>query len=221
MKVNQGGIAKQHDRRRFSWFFNSTRDITDMTFSGTNGTAPSACRDAAGGGVLLTQGAADNDDCIMETDNEFIRFNTLNETYRFKWVVQFSDATQIDWFLLLAIDTADYHAGYTDGLGFHKDDGDTEIDVKTLKNSAGTTETAVETADANRHTYEIVVRTTPTAGVANIEYLIDNKQVAYLYGKTICDDEELKMVVMVQNGEAVAKTAIVWEMSYDIPNPVA
>ena len=186
----------------FNDFINFT--ATDWTITETQAGATQALQDGAGGQLLLTNTAADNDQIALQLVPESFRLSALKRCW-FECRFQVSDATQVDWFLGLVITDTSVIAGFTDGIGFRKDDGDTQIDFTSLKNSAGSTSTNIATFTAATFT---------TVGFffdgnSGCRLYVDGLQRGFINPITFVDDEDLTPTIVLQNGEAVAKTMTV------------
>lgn len=176
------------------------------------GSASEAISDAAGGVLLLTNDAADNDsDFLQKIGESFLPASGKRLIFKARFKV--SDATQCDWVMGLQVtDTTPLAAGgdgATDGIFFQKDDGDTDIDFYVMKDA--TTGQSISTAIA-------------TAAAADtymtLAFYFDGARYVYTYKDdvlltrvdltttltTYLPDTELTISFGIQNGEAVAKT---------------
>lgn len=200
--------------------FTKTSEITDVNFTGTNATAPTACMDRGGGGVLLTQAGADNDACLMANDSENIRLNLGPlAMYSIEFVAELDEATQADFMCGVVAGAYTITSPTNDFTIFRKDDGDTQVDVVSFKNGAGTTHTNVATFDTSTHRYRIDIQTGQTLGKGDVWWYIDDVLVKYEQFCTISDDEELKWMIGNQNGDGNARSCIVSEVNILQPNP--
>lgn len=199
--------------------FSVLSDLYSVEQGGTNNTSITDLIDGAGGGILLTYAGVENNETVVRSHGEIVRFNKLNDVYNFQWVMSVSQATQVDWFLGLGIGACVATAPGTDCLGIRKDDGDTNIDVTSLKNSAGTTDLAVGTfTAAHLDRYHIKVRTGGTLGVADIYYYRNGHLLKKQAGATICDDEELHVFAGVAAGDASVSSMTLRFMGWDVPD---
>ena len=186
----------------------------DWTVTETQAGATQALSSAngAGGVLLLTNSAADNDVNQIQRAVESFKFVSGKKTW-FSTRLKVSDATQSDVYAGLIITDTDLVGGITDGVYFRKDDGDTQWDIVSLMNSAGSSQTAVGTLVADTY----VILEFYFDGGTSIEAYIDGSKVATLtvaLGTTIVNDEELAVTLSLTNGEAVAKTmAIDWVLA--------
>lgn len=161
--------------------------------------AARAITNVAGGWLLITNDAADNDLTSMQLVGEAFKLVSGKRTF-FEVKFTTSEATQIDLlFGLVITDTSPL--AHTDGIVFRKDDGDTNIDFASVKNSAGTTSDAVATLAAATTT----VLSFYFDGT-DITLYKDRAAIKRLYAITFCDDEELTPTFHVQNGDAVVRT---------------
>ncbi len=174
-----------------------THTYTLTTVEAGAGNATETQNNGPTGTLLITNDAADNDYDSAQT-GEVILLTTGKDTWfaaRFK----LSDATQSDAILGLCItDTTPLAA--TDYLYFIKDDGDTNWDFVSSKNTTETEVAAVATADTSWHLFEIYCD-----GVTSCTPYIDGTAGTAI-STNLCDDEELAVTLLIQNGEAVAKT---------------
>ncbi|TXH48511.1 MAG: hypothetical protein E6Q97_24610 [Desulfurellales bacterium] len=172
--------------------------------------ATEALGDAAGGVLVVTNDAADNDADFFQKVGESFLMATGKKTI-FKARFKVSDATQSDLVMGLQItDTTPLAAGgdgATDGIFFQKDDGDADLDFYVQKNT--TTGQLIETAFAT-----IADDTYLTLGFAydgrkTVHLFKDDSLVASVdLTSTPTDylpDTELTVSFGIQNGEAVAK----------------
>lgn len=167
------------------------------------GSATEALNNAAGGQLLVTNAAGDNDSDEFQLLNESFLMVAGKKSW-FECRFQTSDATQSDiLFGLVITDTAAID-GFTDGVVFQKDDGDTDIGFISYKDSAGTTNTTVATlAD------DTWIKMGFYFDGADFFLYADDVQKSREKAATIPDDEELRVSFALQNGEAVAKTMTV------------
>ena len=177
-------------------------DWTVTTTEAGAGSASEAIGTAAGGQLVLTNDDADNDLDSLQLQGESFLFAAGKKAW-FETRFKVSDATQSDLLLGLVI-TDTTPLAHTDGVVFRKDDGDTNLDFESFKDSAGTTQAAVTTLSDD--TFVI-------AGFyydgAEFHLYINGEKTHTLSSPTIPDDEELTVTMHIQNGEAAAKVLTV------------
>lgn len=183
----------------FNDFF--TYAAGDWTVTETDAGATEALADGAGGHLLITNTAAENDLVSLQQVKESFLLVAGKRTF-FKIRFKVSDATQLDLFLgLMTTDTSPIVSAANDRFGFQKDDGDANVDFVSMKDGAGTTETAVTTLTADTFAVlEIYF------DGANAWLFKDGTLVKKSNAITICDNEEMALTIAIQAGEAVAKT---------------
>lgn len=178
-----------------------TYTAADWTVTET-GSATQALTDAAGGKLLITNAASDNDSSESQLVGESFLFDSSKEIY-FKAVFQVSDATDADWVIGLAATDTTVIDGTNDGVYFKSDDGDANVDFVVTKDGTATTTAAIAThSDATELTVEFYYKNNV------LHYKVTGATTA---GGTsavtnLPDDEELTITFGIQNGEAVAKT---------------
>lgn len=176
------------------------------------GSATEAITDEAGGVLLITNDAADDDsDFFQKIGESFLP--AAGKRMIFKARFRVSDATQCDWVMGLQVaDTTPLAAGgdgVTDGIFFQKDDGDTNVDFYVQKNATTgqLTTTAWTTAAANNTymTLAFVFDGKRTIDLYKNDALIKSVDIGGTFA-TYMPDTELTVSFGLQNGEAVAKT---------------
>lgn len=160
------------------------------------------------GALALTNAAADNDGNQIQYTTENFTL-TAGKKCWFETRLKFNEATQNDWaFGLMVLDTTILGAvdgdGFTDGIYFAKEDGDTQIDVGVQKDTTTgqNRSTNIATADTSYHTYGFEYD-----GVAEVKFYIDGVQKATLAATaTYLPDTPITVSFALLNGEAVAKS---------------
>ena len=203
------------DFTEFTTDTSSAAKYTITTVEAGGSSATEAIGDGAGGLLVITNDAADNDSDFFQKIGESFLF-AVGKRAIFKARFSVSDATAADWIMGLVItDTTPLAAagdGATDGVFFQKDAGDTNIDFYVQKDTTTgqLTSTAVATtaaADAfmtigfsydGRRTIELFKDDVMFKAVD-----LTGTPTAYL------PNTELTVTFGVQNGEAVAKVMTV------------
>ena len=174
----------------------------DWTITETGAAGTEALSDGAGGLLLLTSDALDNDSIEMQKVGESWKLTSGKELYfgcRFKAAT----ATQSDILVGLCITDTTLIDGLSDGVYFQKDDGDANIDVVTIKGSSSTK--ADSGVDLAADTY------------VTVEFFFDGAAVVFMINGVVVathttyvpDTEELTVSIAYQNGEAGAVTMTV------------
>lgn len=173
----------------------------DWTVTET-GDGTQALTDAAGGALLITTAALDDDSVEMQRLGASWLLASGKELY-FGCKLQASKATQSDILVGLCIADTTLIDGMTDGVYFRKDDGDANIDCVTESGSSETlTDSGIDLVAATDVMLEFYYD-----GVA-VAFLIDGMLVA-THTATIPTAAALTISVALQNGEAGAQTLTV------------
>ena len=157
--------------------------------------------DAAGGVLLITTDASENDGINMQAIGE--HFNLAGTGIRalyFGARFKISDATQSDFFIGLCDTDTDILTSADDSIGFRKPDGSTTVSFVVEKAAAETTATAF-TADTSYHIAEFYY----DADAADLEVFVDGTSQGTV-AITNLPDEEQRVSMQFLAGEAVAKT---------------
>lgn len=192
------------DPTQWQTFFNdfdryAAADWVITTTEAGAGDATEALTDIAGGALLITNDAADNDADFFQTVGELFTFAS-NKKLFFSTRFKVSDATQSDVVIGLQIrDTSPL--AVSDGVYFQKDDGDANIDFNVTGSSTTTAATAIGTLVSDT----FVILSFYYNGVDAVEYFIDNVRIGSSV-TTNLPSTELTVSFGIQNGEAVAKT---------------
>ena len=205
-KKNQPMFAPYPSDQTFYMYHNdfftyNSGDWTITTTEAGTGSASEAVTSSAGGALLLTNAAGDNDLDFLQLKGEGFKLSTSKYAYfspRFK----VNDVDQSDFVMGLGItDTTPLDT--TDGVFFISADGDAGLDFLVEKdNSATTTEDVATMAD------DTFITTTwfidPDA--SKVYYSINNAKPVGVAITNLPDDEELTVSFGIQNGEASAQT---------------
>jgi hypothetical protein len=174
----------------------STSNFT-LTAVGSGTAAVNGTSNEVNGILLLTNSAADDDSLALQSKQEAWKI-VVGKQMWFEVGAAISDATESDFLCALAItDTTPMDA--TDYIGFLKADGSTSVNAKTVFNSTATT-TAVATMNTSQNQYGW-----HWDGASKIDFYI-NRNLMATHTTNIVNDEDLAICIMIQNGEAVAKT---------------
>lgn len=193
-----------------SWYtyfndFNAynTSDWTLTTVEAGAGSATEALTDAAGGVLLITNDAADDDsDFFQKIGESFLLSAGKRAVFKARFKV--SDATQSDFVMGLQI-TDTTPLDVTDGVYFRKDDGDAQLDIVCRKDATTGSNSATNVATVVADTYLTVAWYYD--GKGSLAYFVDDVQLGTLAAtSTYLPDTELTVSFGIQNGEAVAKT---------------
>jgi hypothetical protein len=155
----------------------------------------------AGGQLLLTNAAGDNDLDFLQLKGESFKLSSSKRAF-FEARFKVSDATQSDVVMGLQI-TDTTPLAVSDGVYFMKDDGDTNLDFHIEKDGTDTTTTAVTTlADDTFVTVGFFI----DPNTSQVSYFIGEAEPVGVVNTNLPDDEELTVSFGIQNGEAAAKT---------------
>lgn len=176
-------------------------DFTITTTEAGTGSATEALTSGAGGQILLTNAAGDNDLDFLQLKGESFKLSTSKRAY-FSARFKVSDATQSDFVMGLQI-TDTTPLAVSDGVYFMKDDGDTNLDFHIEKDGTDTTTAAIATmADDTFVTVAWFIDT----DTSKVYYSVNNAKPVPIANTNLPDDEELTVSFGIQNGEAAAKT---------------
>ena len=205
-KKNQPMFAPYPSDQTFYMYHNdfftyNSGDWTITTTEAGTGSASEAVTSSAGGALLLTNAAGDNDLDFLQLKGEGFKLSTSKKAY-FSARFKVNDVDQSDFVMGLGItDTTPLDT--TDGVFFISADGAAGLDFLVEKaNSAPTTEDVATMAD------DTFITTTwfidPDA--SKVYYSINNAKPVGVAITNLPDDEELTVSFGIQNGEASAQT---------------
>ena len=182
-------------------FLTYTAASWTVTEVGAGGTQ--ALTTGANGLLLVTTDVLDNDNVNMQLLANAYRFVSGKRTF-YKARFKVSDATQTDLVFGLISTNTDVITSVVDGTFFRKDDGDTNIDFVSFKDSAGTTSTALATITSDTY-LELGFYFDGT------DYYIykDGTQIGHTIDPVFCDNEDLRITFAIQAGSAGAKNMTV------------
>ena len=181
---------------------------TITTTEAGTGSASEEITAGAGGQLLITNAAGDNDLDFFQLKGEAFRFDSTKRMF-FSSRFKVSDATQSDLVMGLQI-TDTTSLDVTDGIFFIKGDADTQPDFIIEKDNSSTLSVlemnAMEDDTFVTLSFEYDPLDVATGGAVFRVYQ-DNVQVGEITGTTNApDDEDLTISFGIQNGEAAAKT---------------
>ena len=191
-KKNQPMFAPYPSDQTFYMYHNdfftyNSGDWTITTTEAGTGSASEAVTSSAGGALLLTNAAGDNDLDFLQLKGEGFKLSDVDQS-DFVMGLGITDTTPLDT---------------TDGVFFISADGDAGLDFLVEKdNSATTTEDVATMADDTFITVTWFID--PDA--SKVFYSVNNAAPVGVVNTNLPDDEELTVSFGIQNGEAVAKT---------------
>lgn len=162
-----------------------------------------ALADGAGGLLLITTDAAENDGVNMQVTKEAFKLVSGKPCY-FGARLKVSEATQSDFIVGLCITDTTLLGGMTDGVFFRKVDGSTDVKFVLEKDSTETESAAIATAaDDTYVTLEFYFDGT------NIDAFVDGAIQTRLAMTNLPDDEDLTPSIAFLTGAAAAETMTV------------
>ncbi len=176
-------------------------DFTITTTEAGTGSATEALTSGAGGQLLLTNAAGDNDLDFLQLKGESFSLSSSKRAF-FNARFKVSDATQSDVVIGLQI-TDTTPLAVSDGVYFMKDDGDTNLDFHIEKDGTDTTTAAVTTL-ADDTFVDVGFFIDPNT--SQVSYFIGSATPVGVVNTNLPDNEELTVSFGIQNGEAAAKT---------------
>ena len=205
-KKNQPMFQPYPSDQTFYGYFNdfmtyNSGDWTVTTTEAGTGSASEAVTSSAGGALLLTNAAGDDDLDFLQLKGEAFRLSASKKAY-FSARFKVSDATQADFVMGLHItDTSPLDV--TDGIFFISADGDAGLDFQVEKdNTATTTEDVATMANDTFVTVSWFIDPDRDA----LYYSVNNAAPLKSVATNLPNDEDLTISFGIQNGEAVAKT---------------
>ena len=181
-------------------------EFTITTTEDGSGSASEALTSLAGGALLVTNAAGDNDADFFQLKGESFKYDSTKNMF-FKARFKVNDATESDIVMGLQItDTAPL--AVSDGIFFQKDDGDANIDFHIEKDSTQTDNTAIATLSDDTFV-DVAFHYDPKGnnGSGSFRIFVDDAIVAEQTTLTnVPDNEELTVSFGIQNGAAAAKT---------------
>lgn len=201
-----GGMVPYSHITYFNDFLTYTTSDWTVTETGTGTRALSSALAAAGGALVVTNGAVDDNVNNLQLVGEAFRFHPQVPMW-FAARFRVSDATQSDFFMGLSItDTSLVASAPSDYIGFAKADGSTSVSFNVAKDSTTTTVSAVHTmADAAF----VVLGFFYDPGDSLFHIFVNDVEVGTAAATNAPDDEDMTVSFAIQNGEAVAKNMVV------------
>jgi hypothetical protein len=209
--------------RKFDWnrarrdFFTLFTDFFDYaaadwvitTTEAGAGSATEAVADAAGGILVVTNDAADNDlDAFQWAGGKGAVAETFKFTFgkklHFVARVKLLEVLQADMMIGLWITDTDPVGGVTDGIYFRKSDGSAALSFVVEKNSSETVVATGVNMVADTFVDLEFYYAGGAAGSGKIDIYVGGTRVGSAVTTNAPDDEELALSFVVQNGEAVA-----------------
>ena len=176
-------------------------DWTITTTEAGTGSATEAVTSSAGGALLLTNAAGDNDLDFLQLKGEAFTLAAGKRAF-FSSRFKVSDATQSDFVMGLHItDTSPLDV--TDGIFFISADGAATVDLSVEKNNSATTASSIATMSNDTF---ITLSWFIDPNTSNVHYSVNNAEPLVLADTNLPNDEDLTISFGIQNGEAVAKT---------------
>lgn len=176
--------------------------VITTTEAGAGDATEALAADERFGALLITNDDADNDLDSLQLTEESWKLEA-GERLWLEFRAKVSDADQCDLFLGLNI-TDTTALDTSDRVGFQIDDGNASILCKTEKDS---TETSTDSGlDAADNTY--VKLGIYWDGISAVKFFVNRALVA-THTSNVPDDENLCVTMLLQNGEAAAKTLTV------------
>jgi|TARA_R100000700_G_scaffold2062_3_gene4587 hypothetical protein len=184
------------------FFTYNSGDWTVTTTEAGTGSASEAITSGAGGHLLLTNAAGDNDLDFLQLKGEAFKLSTSKRAY-FSARFKVSDVDQSDFVIGLGItDTTPLDT--TDGVFFISADGDAGLDFLVEKDNTNTsTEDVATMADDTFITVSFFLDPDRSS---QVYYSVNNADPVGVTNANLPDDEELTVSFGIQNGEAAAKT---------------
>lgn len=158
--------------------------------------------DAAGGALLITTDAAENDGANIQWGGEAFKLTGFDYFYM-GCRVKISNATESDLFVGLAVTDTDLLGGVTDSIGFRKVDGATTLSALVEKDSTETLATAAADIGTSYRILELV------HDGSSLEGFVDGASIGAIATTNLPNDEELRPSIHFLTGSANARTCTV------------
>lgn len=178
-----------------------TNDWTLTTVEAGASSATEAIGNLAGGVLVVTNDAADDDSDFFQSTKEVFKY-VATKALEFEMRFKLSDVTQSDFIAGLII-TDTTPLANSDGIFFRKNDADTYPDFVVCKNG---TETVVALPDPLVNDTYVKLGFYFDGNVNHeLQIFVNDVRVGAAALTNVPDDEELAISFGIQNGEAVAK----------------
>lgn len=178
-----------------------TNDWTLTTTEAGAGSATEAIANAAGGVLVVTNDAADDDNDFFQSTKEIFKFVT-GKALEFEMRFKILEVLQCDFVAGLQI-TDTTPLAVSDGIYFQKDDGDALLDFHATKNAVSTDLTGLVSLVADTW-IKIGFYYDGNSDHGFQVYVNDVRVGSIVVTTTAPDDEELAVSFGIQNGQAVA-----------------
>lgn len=178
-----------------------TNDWTLTTVEAGASSATEAIGNIAGGVLVVTNDAADDDSDFFQLAKETFKWTT-GKALEFEMRFKISDATQSDFVAGLQI-TDTTPLAVSDGIYFQKDDGDAHLDFHVTKNATSTDLLSI--TDLVNDTWIKIGFYYDGVDADKIQVFINDVRAGAVALTNVPDDEELTVSFGIQNGEAVSK----------------
>jgi len=175
--------------------------VTTLVEGGAGETTVALGTDA-GGCLVITTDAADNDGANLQVASEAFKLVSGKPLY-FGIRLKTSEATQSDFFAGLAITDTDILGAVTDSIGFKKVDASTAILFELNKDSTATSATVATLAANTYVTLEFMFDGT------NVDSYVNGTLQTRLAMTNLPDDEELTPSIQFLAGSVGAKTCTI------------
>lgn len=186
----------------------NTTDWTVTTVEAGAGTASEALQDTVLGTLLLTNDDADDDADQINFKQETFKL-AANKKLWMEINFQVSEATNLDFFVGLA-EAEDLTAVAdnmpANGIGFHKEDGDTNIDVSSSDNGTNLQTAAIATLAAATNVRLGLYFDGGATGSATITPYVNGTAGTAISSVTYATMAEMAPLFMVRNGSAASRT---------------
>lgn len=171
---------------------------------------PLAPLDVVGGGGRFVNGALDNNYYAYQSGGEFCQLQADKDMW-FRITLQISDATQSDFFagICARIGAGNLFDNRVDAVGFHSEDGDTNIDFE-MRNVTGPGDSLAQGTLVDATDIILAFRWDSYNNHAN--FWIDDVYINRIIDTTYMPTTEMCVSFGCRNGEAAAKTMIVKEI---------
>lgn len=202
------GVVKFEDdfvQTPFDGADNPAAYTTTLVEAGAGETTVALLAGEAGGALLVTTDANDNDGANIQAKGEAFKFVAGQPLY-FGIKLKMSEVVQSDFMVGLSITDTDMLGGITDGTYFRKVDGSAAVTGNLEKNSTETNSATLLTAVADTY-YTLEFYWDGAALDLYIDGVVQTRPVL----TNLCDDEELTPSMHFLTGEAVVHTfTVAW-----------